>query len=831
MAGWISNPLVFAGGPEFPTTKVPFDGAYLPDGVVAGDRFGEAIAMSDDYIVFGAPGGDVESVSNAGRAYVYDAHTNQLIYELQSPAPGASDEFGAALTIDGDLIAVGARNDDQFITDGGAVFLFDAATGALVDTLFPESPGEFDRFGFSIAMNDSYICVGLANDNEAGTNVGSVEVFDRNTRVRLGKLLPEDPSDIRGFGARSAISGQTLAISASSSNLGGTDRGAVFAFDLSTMTQQYFVQGSDTMGRDEFGSTIAVTADRLFVGTELNDAHGDRSGSVYGFDLGSGQELFKLEIQDPMPNDRFGSALAADDEYVVVGAKRSAIDEANGGAVYLFRASDGRLLSRLVTDQIGLGDQIGTGAAIYNGRVLTSGLRQPSSGITSGYVYSLSLGSRVFEDEMLLPCSYPPYDEYGRTIAIDGDTLVIGAQLDDSCGVNSNFGSGTVYVYDIRSGKQLFQLSGLVQESYTRFGVDLEITDQYIVVASNRGRLNSRNGAVYVFDRFSGSLIRTIQPEQENGFDYFGSSIDIDQGLLAVGAPWYSVDHNEEGAAYVFDLKSGQQLSICVADDRDTGDNLGTDVSIHNGIVAAGAPDASGIVNREGAVYLFDAFTGEQVTKINAGKNWTQGGGFGESIIQSDDYLIIGAPSQNTAGIGAGSVFVFDANTLMLIEEITSPWAEFSDHFGNSLARWDDQLLIGMERRVFSDGGRPPNALIYDLSTFEVVHELVPSRGSELAGFGSGVAMNNRYALVGMSPERNVPFAGHTAAAFVYQIVEANPCPADLNTDGLLDFFDVSAFLVAFASDDLTVADLNDDGSLDFFDVSAFLVAFKAGCP
>ncbi|HCT46385.1 MAG: hypothetical protein CMJ35_10980 [Phycisphaerae bacterium] len=56
-------------------------------------------------------------------------------------------------------------------------------------------------------------------------------------------------------------------------------------------------------------------------------------------------------------------------------------------------------------------------------------------------------------------------------------------------------------------------------------------------------------------------------------------------------------------------------------------------------------------------------------------------------------------------------------------------------------------------------------------------------------------------------------------------------CVADLNGDGELNFFDVSAFLTAFNGGDLEVADINGDGDLNFFDVSEFLTAFNAGCP
>ncbi len=58
----------------------------------------------------------------------------------------------------------------------------------------------------------------------------------------------------------------------------------------------------------------------------------------------------------------------------------------------------------------------------------------------------------------------------------------------------------------------------------------------------------------------------------------------------------------------------------------------------------------------------------------------------------------------------------------------------------------------------------------------------------------------------------------------------SDTCPADINGDGALDFFDVSAFLSAYNAQD-PAADFNGDGMFSFFDVSAFLNAFNAGCP
>ena len=181
------------------------------------------------------------------------------------------------------------------------------------------------------------------------------------------------------------------------------------------------------------------------------------------------------------------------------------------------------------------------------------------------------------------------------------------------------------------------------------------------------------------------------------------------------------------------------------------------------------------------------------------------------------------------SGAHAGAVHVFDAKSHTQVAEIISPWVSFSDRFGHAITCDGDFMLVGMDRRAFNDDRRYPRALMYDLQTLEIVKEFVPSRGSELAGFGSGVALSSEYAIVGMSPERNIQSTGHTGAAFVY-VLGDQACSVDLNDDGTLNYFDISAFLVGYSAGDLAM-DFNGDGDLNFFDVSAFLIAYQEGCP
>lgn len=68
------------------------------------------------------------------------------------------------------------------------------------------------------------------------------------------------------------------------------------------------------------------------------------------------------------------------------------------------------------------------------------------------------------------------------------------------------------------------------------------------------------------------------------------------------------------------------------------------------------------------------------------------------------------------------------------------------------------------------------------------------------------------------------------AIAWIEDNLIASPCLADLTGDQTLDFFDISAFLSAFSTQDVA-ADFTDDGQFDFFDISAFLTAYSSGCP
>ncbi len=143
----------------FRRSTAVLDRAVTAPDASAGDLFGSAVALTPTMLIVGAPLADTASV-DAGRVYVFDRATGLLAYTIDNPSPDAGDQFGAALTVLGNGLLVGAPQDDQGAPDTGSAHLFDLATGAFRQTLRNPTQGDFDRFGAAVAARGTGGLVG-----------------------------------------------------------------------------------------------------------------------------------------------------------------------------------------------------------------------------------------------------------------------------------------------------------------------------------------------------------------------------------------------------------------------------------------------------------------------------------------------------------------------------------------------------------------------------------------------------------------------------------------------------------------------------------------------
>tara|TARA_E500000318_G_scaffold111291_1_gene129312 strand:+ start:72491 stop:73846 length:1356 start_codon:yes stop_codon:yes gene_type:complete len=378
----------------------------------------------------------------------------------------------------------------------------------------------------------------------------------------------------------------------------------------------------------------------------------------------------------------------------------------------------------------------------------------------SAYVFEVSTGQQLYK---LRANDGAPGDLFGHSIAIDDGFIVVGAPRNNDDGTNS----GSVYIFDVTTGKELHKLTAADAGEGDQFGQDVAIEGNTIVIGAFRDGDNGVvSGSAYIFDALTWGQVTKLLPDDGGAGFQFGHSIAIDDGIIAIGSNWDDANGNESGSAYLFDASTHQQLHKLLATDGVAGDRLGSSIAIQSNRVLVGAPDVDDFTSSEGAAYLFDVTTGEQIEKLVAP---TFGGAerFGFTVDINDQTAIIGAQS-SVLGITVGSAYLIDTGTLDLITQLHPVEPESTTLFARSIASDGDTLAIGTLN----------------------------------AGPGE---------------------------AYIYSVTSAL-CRADLNQDGSLDFFDVSAFLSAYNADDL-IADFNDDGVLSFFDVSTFVQAYNAGCP
>ncbi|MBN1825989.1 MAG: PQQ-binding-like beta-propeller repeat protein [Candidatus Eisenbacteria bacterium] len=288
-----------------------------------------------------------------------------------------------------------------------------------------------------------------------------------------------------------------------------------------------------------------------------------------------------------------------------------------------------------------------------------------------------------------------------------------------------------------------------------RFGSGVAIAGEYAVIgaqADNDGAGDA--GSAYVLDLATAAELRKLHASDAAGSDFFGCAVAALGDHAVVGA--LRDDHVavDAGSAYLFDLTDGTELRKFTAGDASANDWLGNSVALSPSYVLAGAykADQSTSIYDSGAAYLFDAATGTQLFKLTASDAGKQDW-FGYAVAVSDAYAVVGAPTWDGIGVHAncGAVYVFDVSTGAQIRRITTPDEGQEDRFGNALAISGDTLLVG----AYWDGESAPGvAYLFDLSTGELIRELVPSE-PEGGGdwFGSSVALSGNYALVGASQQ------------------------------------------------------------------------------
>ncbi len=368
------------------------------------------------------------------------------------------------------------------------------------------------------------------------------------------------------------------------------------------------IMASDGAADDEFGRSVAIDQDVIAVGARNDDDNGTNSGSAYLLNASTGVQTAKLLPSDGAAGDEFGFSIAISGGIVAVGAPRDEHNGVTSGSAYLFDASTGAQLAKLTPNDAEAGDEFGYSIAIDNGIVAVGAVRDDEYGDDSGaaYLFDASTGDQL---DKLLPDTGNNYQTFGVSIAMDDGIVVIGARTFFVLGEGFTFAKA--YLFDVSTGNQINMLQADI-ENYNgdqggHFGDAVDIDNGIVAVGAwGRSIFFDHSGAAYLFDAATGSQLAFIFPSDGHDRDHFGMSIAIENGILAIGAHQDGDNGWVAGSAYLYGAFTGTQIDKLLASDGAEFDLFGSSIAIDNGVVAVGATGFS-TSSYAGAVYVFGA--------------------------------------------------------------------------------------------------------------------------------------------------------------------------------------------------------------------------------
>ena len=470
---------------------------------------------------------------------------------LKAPNSGAGDGFGYSVATDGDLIVVGAPNEDSNASgvngdgsndtapESGAAYVFRRVSEVWVFEAYlkASNPGAGDNFGANVAVSGNTIVVGAEFEDGLGTGVNPP----------ANDLL---------------------------SNSGAA---YIFTFAAGSWTQTAYLKASNAGVSDQFGSAVAISGNKVLVTAVLEDSNatdvggnqanntGSNSGAAYIFSrtgLVWSQEAY-LKASNTAAGDFFGFSAALAGNVAVIGATQE--------------------------------DSAATGV---NG----DGTDNSAAASGAAYVYVLGGGGWAF-DAYLKASNTGASDNFGASVAASGTTILVGAPGEDSSATgiggneasNSLTGSGACYAFEWSGGVWAQQayikasnsgagdaFGGAVAANagVAVVGAPMEDSNAVIIdgLQSNNAAPNSGAAYSFLYSASSWGQEAYLKPKNTGSSDGFGASVATSDGLLLVGAALedsistaintLDADNSspDSGAAYTFDHILGMDPVVLLND-------------------------------------------------------------------------------------------------------------------------------------------------------------------------------------------------------------------------------------------------------------------------
>ncbi len=386
------------------------------------------------------------------------------------------------------------------------------------------------------------------------------------TPVEEVKLLADDgaPNDFFGFNV--ALSGDTAVIGATKvdDDIRGVDVGAAYVFTRSgnSWHQQAKLTADDGAAKDEFGGKVALSGDTAVIGAIFQDDKGDNSGSAYVFTRSgtTWSQQVKLTAADGAEGDAFGQSIALSGDTVVIGAPHDDDKGNDAGSVYVFTRS-GTTWSQQVklTAADGVaGDVFGISIAFSGDTIVIGADLNDEKALNAGAVYVFTRsGSSWSQQAKITAADGAETDIFGVRVALSGDTILISARRDDDDAMGIDAGSAYIFTRTGTTWLQQIKLTASDGAADDRFGRSVAlVADTAVIGAMFQDDKGDNSGSAYVFTRSGTTWSQQVKLTAADGAegDVFGWSVALSDDTAVITATRDDDKGNESGSAYVFEI-------------------------------------------------------------------------------------------------------------------------------------------------------------------------------------------------------------------------------------------------------------------------------------